>query len=592
MPKKPFIAAMLAATALDVAAPAVAATTCHIKPLAELPVTMSGLQPMIRAEINGKPARFIADTGAWYSLMSSAAASDYGLKLEAAPPGLKLTGAGGSVDPHVTTVNAFKILGVSIPHVEFLVGGTDTGSVGVLGQNFLGMADAEFDLAHGVIRIIRLQDCTSKSGLAYWAGPDTPYSELETDDVPLPSHILGSVYVNGIKLHALFDTGASTSFISKSAASRLGLKPGTPGVIDGGQSRGIGRHMVQTWIGPIQSVKIGDEEIRNTRIRFGGDFDGTDMLIGADFFLSHRIFWSNKLHRLFFTFNGGHVFELGHLQDGDEARDVGSAAIAQGAGDEAEPKDADGFSRRGTARAARGALKDALADLDQAVKLAPDNIEFLRERASLHMRMREPAKALDDLDRLLKQKADDVDAHLMRAALRRQLDHDADVHADLDAAAAAATKNSSRRLEIAEMYSEIGDYARTIAQYDLWIASHFDDSGKPVALNGRCWARALRGTELALALKDCNAALAGMPHNPSFLDSRGLVRMRMGDFAKAIADYDEVLARDDTVAWSHYGRGIARLRLGQKEAGEADLAKAKSLDPSLAERAKKLGIAP
>ena len=66
----------------------------------------------------------------------------------------------------------------------------------------------------------------------------------------------------------------------------------------------------------------------------------------------------------------------------------------------------------------------------------------------------------------------------------------------------------------------------------------------------------------------------------------------MGDYAKAIIDYDEALKANPDMAWSHYGRGIAKLRIGQKEAGEADLAKAKALDPKLHERAKKLGIAP
>jgi len=575
-----------------IVAPAATAATCHIKPMAELPVTMSGLQPMVHAEINGKPARFIADTGAWFSLMSSAAAADYDLKLDDAPAGFRLSGAGGDIQPRLTTVNAFKILGVSIPRVEFLVGGSDTGSVGVLGQNFLAMADAEFDLAHGVIRIIRLEGCNSKSNLVYWAAAGTPYSEVETEDVARPSHIIAPVYLNGIKLRALFDTGASTSFISRSAASRLGLKAGSPGITDGGQSRGIGRRLVQTWIGPIQSVRIGDEEIRNTRIRFGGDFDAADMLVGADFFLSHRIFWSNKLHRLSFTFNGGHVFDLGNLDAGDDAQEPRPTTAAQGVGSEPEPQDADGFIRRGAARAARGGLKDALADLDQAAKLAPDNIEILRQRAELYARMRQPAKALDDLDHLLKQKADDVEAHIMRAALRRQLDHDVDIRADLDAAATAASKNSTRRLEIAAMYSDIGEYQQAIAQYDLWIAAHPDDSRKPSALNGRCWARALSGAALPLALKDCNAALSAMPHNPSFLDSRGLVRLRMGDFVKAVADYDEALGKDDTMAWSHYGRGIAELRLGRKDAGEADMSRARQIDPKLAAKAAKLGITP
>jgi tetratricopeptide (TPR) repeat protein len=66
----------------------------------------------------------------------------------------------------------------------------------------------------------------------------------------------------------------------------------------------------------------------------------------------------------------------------------------------------------------------------------------------------------------------------------------------------------------------------------------------------------------------------------------------MGDYAKAIVDYNEVLAADDKVAWSYYGRGIAKLRLGQKESGESDLKKAKDIASELPDKAKKLGIVP
>ena len=83
-----------------------------------------------------------------------------------------------------------------------------------------------------------------------------------------------------------------------------------------------------------------------------------------------------------------------------------------------------------------------------------------------------------------------------------------------------------------------------------------------------------------------------MPHNPAFLDSRGLVRVRMGDYVHAIRDYDQVLAINPKNAWSLYGRGVAELRLGQKEPGEADLAKAREAAPDLPARAKKLGITP
>lgn len=575
-----------------IAAAAHAESKCQIGTIAALPVTMSGLRPLVQTKIDGHDATFAADSGAWFSMISPGSAAEYGLVLEQVPSGFFLRGVGGSVTPRLTTVKTFTIAGVPLPRVQFLVGGSEFGSVGLLGQNFLGMEDTEFDLAHGMIRLMREKGCSSKANLAYWVKPGEVYSQLDTEgQAPKPRHIVASVFVNGVRLRALFDTGAPTSFITRSAAARFGLKPDAPGVTPAGRSSGIGRRFVETWIGPVQSVKIGDEEIRNTRIRFGGDLDDVDMLVGADFFLSHHIYWADQLDKLFFTFNGGHVFDLRYLGE-EGGPDAGTRPVAAQAAAEPAPTDADGFSRRGAARAARGELKDALADFDQAIKLAPENIEYLRQRAELHQRMRAPLRAVDDIDRILKLKPDDVDAHLMRAEMRHRLDRNADIASDLDAAAAAAPNTSDRRLAIASGYEEVGDYPHAIAQYDAWIAAHRDDARRPVALNGRCWARAQSGTGLDLALKDCNAALSAMPHTPAFLDSRGLVRLRMGDYPRAIADYDEALAANGKIAWSLYGRGIARLRLGQKDAGEADLAKAKDVQPDLPEEAKKRGIAP
>jgi tetratricopeptide (TPR) repeat protein len=111
------------------------------------------------------------------------------------------------------------------------------------------------------------------------------------------------------------------------------------------------------------------------------------------------------------------------------------------------------------------------------------------------------------------------------------------------------------------------------------------------ALNNRCWHRAVAGIELDLALADCNAALA-IRRTANILDSRGLVHIRRGRFAEAIADYDAALALEPGKADSLYGRGLARLRLGDRAAGEADLAQARALRPRIAEEFRGYGLEP
>jgi len=66
----------------------------------------------------------------------------------------------------------------------------------------------------------------------------------------------------------------------------------------------------KTWIAPISSFKIGGEEIHDTRLRIGDIGPDADMLLGADFFLAHHIYVSNRQDKLYFTYNGGPVFNL------------------------------------------------------------------------------------------------------------------------------------------------------------------------------------------------------------------------------------------------------------------------------------------
>ena len=63
-----------------------------------------------------------------------------------------------------------------------------------------------------------------------------------------------------------------------------------------------------THLASFASFKVGDEEIRNPRLRGGDTREGADMLLGADFFVSHRIYVSSTQRKMYFTYNGGRVF--------------------------------------------------------------------------------------------------------------------------------------------------------------------------------------------------------------------------------------------------------------------------------------------
>jgi predicted aspartyl protease len=289
-----FACGVIVPAAMSLAVNAAALADCKMAKMAELPVTMLGLRPLIDARINDKDVRFEVDSGAFYSMISAASAAELKLKLKAAPYGMRVTGIGGFTKPSVATVDVLTLAGIPVHNMQFLVGGSlgtlDGGSAGLLGQNVFGVSDVEYDFADAKIRFIRSDNCPHAM-LAYWVGGGQPYSVVDIDEMSVyHPHITSSAYLNGTRINVTFDTGASTSILSLRAAERAGIDPQSPGAVDGGYVGGVAGSM-RSYIATFQSFKVGDEQIQNARLRFGGTLGiDTDMLIGADFFLSHRVY--------------------------------------------------------------------------------------------------------------------------------------------------------------------------------------------------------------------------------------------------------------------------------------------------------------
>ncbi len=597
------------------------AGSCRLGKIAEFPITMTNLRPLMTAKINDTDAHFLVDSGAFYSMISPASAAELKLPTRPAPFGFYITGiGGGTANASIAKVKVFTIAGVPLHDVDFLVGGSEAGagSIGLLGQNVLHIADVEYDLGQGVIRLMKAEDC-SKAVLAYWVGASTPYSVIDIErTTPQKPYTTGSASINGHEVRVLFDSGAGVSILSLRAAARVGVKPDSPGVVFAGSTHGIGKKIIPSYIAPFSSFKIGEEEIRNTRLRIADiDLPYADMLIGPDFFLSHRIYVANSQHKLYFSYNGGPVFNLSGAKYAataaaptsvstaaePTATDTPTAAGQAPDSSSANPKnatadtgDAADYSRRGAASASRRDFEQALTNLTRACELAPDNAEYFYQRGMVYWQMKQGAAAMADFDRSLKLKPDDVAALVSRAELSLQGGDKLRAAADLDAADAVASKQADVRYAMAQAYQRADLSGPAIAQYDLWISSHADDARLPEALNSRCWARALAGVDLALALKDCNAALKradkSSPLYARVADSRGLVLLRMGDYDKSMSDYDAALQLSPKDAWSWYGRGIDKLRKQKISEGEADIAQATAIWPKIADEFTRHGIAP
>jgi tetratricopeptide (TPR) repeat protein/predicted aspartyl protease len=609
---RPFSATMVL-LALAVLPSRAALAQCKLGVEAELKVTMQGMRPVVNTKINGRDAKFVADSGAFFSVIGTGGAAEYDLHTTPAPRGFMLGGVGGQTRAAVTRVKEFTLAGVDVHDVQFIVGGGDPGggAIGVLGQNIWRLADVEYDLANGVIRLMKPQGCDKNRPMAYWVKEGEAYSAIDIAwATPEAPHTTGIVYVNGKRLRAIFDTGASISMLTLRAAKDAGVTDGSPGAARAGLSRGVGSRAVKTWIAPFDSFKIGDEEIKHTRLRFGDmSMPNADMLIGADFFLSHRVYVASGQGKLYFSYNGGPVFNLAAAQAGPaRTADADSATNEPGDDSEAsadteaaaadEPTDAAGFSRRGTAFAARRDFEHAIADLTRATELAPAEADYYYERARAYLGNRQPQLARQDLDRAIALEPDYVLALVTRAGMRlargegaRDAGADAAI-ADLDKASAAADQENDVRFELANLYARAAVYAAAIDQYDLWLNKHADDARSADARAGRGRARALLNRDLDDALADCNRAVRARPDAPFFHDSRGLVYLRLRKYDKAIDDYEITLRVQPKNPWAMYGLGIARVHEGMESEGRADIAAARKAAPGIVALAERLGIEP
>lgn len=579
------LAPVAAAFAIFPASPALAGCTLHS--LVELPVMMRGLSPIVKLSVDGQEIPFLLDSGAFYSTIGNDSAQQLNLPVHSPSGGRGyISGiAGGRSEARIATAGEIRLGPMSIKKVEFFLL-TGWQGPGMLGQNVLHATDVDYDLGRSIVRLYLPSGCEGQ-GLAYWA-TDGKWSSVDHLSKWLAhNQTMFRVEVNGHAFNALLDTGSPISLLSDSAARRVGLREDTPGVRPGGPVSGVGGGTVRSWIAPVTSFRIGDEEIQRTHLRIAALPDpGFDMVIGMDFLLSHHVYVANSQGKVYFTYTTGPVFNLTTLSEST----AGRAPTELAPGTEDSPADAGGFARRASVRLARKERNEALADLDHALELAPDDIDVLTQRARLLQDMHEYARARTDADRLVGLKPDDFAGQMLRVRILVLGGDLPAARAGVDTASLLVKDAPDHMESLAAAYGDVGDMPAALHLLDAALATHHETPMRSQLLNQRCWLRVLHDTELDAALRDCNAADFASASTPNILDSRGLLWIRRGEWARAIKDYDQALRINPQLAWSLLGRSIARRHLGQVEAAHVDYHAAIAMAPGLPDEARRYGF--
>lgn len=208
-----------------------------------------------------------------------------------------------------------------------------------------------------------------------------------------------------------------------------------------------------------------------------------------------------------------------------------------------------------------------------------------RARGYAMQKQYEPAIA--DLDLLIRRQPKNAIAHAIRGDVYGQKGDWNRALTDYESEARLAPDDAFAYAQIGNAYTEKGDYAAAETNFGKSIAMQ---PANPMALNGRCWSRAISGQRLDEALTDCDRALRYAPDDADTLNSRGFVQFRKQRYAEAIVDYDASIAREPSIGSSFYVRGLAKLATGNAS-GAADIAHGIELEPDVEERYAGYGVA-
>jgi tetratricopeptide (TPR) repeat protein len=263
-----------------------------------------------------------------------------------------------------------------------------------------------------------------------------------------------------------------------------------------------------------------------------------------------------------------------------------------------DPKFTFAYTSRCWTRAVAGKLPQALVDCNEALRLAPDNVLAMDMHALVQFKSGAFDSAIADYSAALEKEPKSAYSLYGRGFVKIKNGDRSGGEADI----AAATAIDPKIVDLWTRESGITDSVATDktvvayndrcqanirkGNYDQAVADCSQaiqlDPKLAFAYSNRCWARAIIGRELSQALADCDQALRLYPDYSNAFGSRGLVLLKLDAFDRAITDYSAVLDKEPKDAYSLYGRGTARIKSGNQASGEADIAAAKAIEPTIA----------
>lgn len=284
-------------------------SSCQFLQVAQVPLHYAGqgLGLTMTGEINGKPATMLPDTGAGVTYLTRTGVERHGLSMRAS--GKYVQGVAGKSRLYDAKLSEFAVGPVRARDLYLAVVGETSFTPAfdvIAGASFLLQTDLEFSLATKELRFFRPQNCGS-TWLAYWDQNASVIPFRGHDELTPNPHFF--VHINGSRMTAMIDSGASVTTITSRAAHRAGIALDGPQAQRVGSAHGVGSRAAARWIARAATFKIGDATVHDPEFDVIDSALPVDVLLGADFLRAHRVLFAMSQGKLYVSYLGGQPFD-------------------------------------------------------------------------------------------------------------------------------------------------------------------------------------------------------------------------------------------------------------------------------------------
>ncbi len=269
---------------------------CSVTKAAEVPLRIERGFVVAPAMIEDSAVTLIVDTGAEGSLVTPAAVESLHLRPDWYGQ-TDIRGTGGSITTQNARLRSFGIGGITVKNRSLAVGPAADAALqvsGLLGEDWLSPFDVDLDLPKRMMTLYLVRNC----GDDYlpWRGPIT--------SLPIRLYrrnlVLLSLALNGQKVTALLDSGANASVLTEAAAERAGADAAAMAGDPVGRAMGVDGDPRDLHRHRFNDLQVGAEHFHNVTIAVSELHNSpADMLLGADWLRSHRVWIAYGARRVF-----------------------------------------------------------------------------------------------------------------------------------------------------------------------------------------------------------------------------------------------------------------------------------------------------